>query len=161
MRVGSWERGGLKGAQMNETRCLFCDIVEGKAPSHLVGENELCLALLDINPLAEGHTLVIPKRHVPWWHDLTDEEVRSLFSLARVTAERIKAAYDPDFVAMYVRGRRVPHTHVFLVPTFQGDPLDRFFNALEGFQEEAPRLSALRDPDAMTRTAMRLRGVQD
>jgi hypothetical protein len=57
-----------------------------------------------------------------------------------VTAAKIRKAFDPELVTMYVRGRRVPHTHVFLVPTFKDDPLDRLFNALEGFQEHfAPR----------------------
>ena len=53
-----------------ENNCIFCDIVQGRAKAHLIHEDELSLGLLDINPLAEGHCLIIPKRHVPWWHDL-------------------------------------------------------------------------------------------
>jgi histidine triad (HIT) family protein len=129
--------------------CVFCDIAEGRAPAFVVAENELAFALLDIQPLSQGHCLVVPRRHVPWWDDMTEDETDAVFRLARLTAEKIRRAFEPDCVTMYVRGRRVPHTHVFLVPTFKNDPLDRVFNALEGFQEQASRLSALRGSEEM------------
>jgi histidine triad (HIT) family protein len=137
--------------------CVFCDIVQGRAEAHLVHEDELSMGLLDINPLAQGHCLIIPKRHVPWWHDLTEEESESLFRVARVVAGKIKKTFRPDFVCMYARGRRIPHTHLFLVPTYQGDPLDRFFNALEGFQESPDQLSRVKQKGRMKETAKRLR----
>ena len=129
---------------MSDAGCVFCKIAAEQADAHIIDENELSISILDIQPLARGHCLVIPRRHVPWWHDLTPEETASLFELARVTAGRIQRALSPDFVAMYVRGRRIPHTHVFLVPTWLHDPLDRFFNALEGFQESADAMAGLR-----------------
>lgn len=125
--------------------CVFCKIIRGEEPAHIIDEDELSMAILDINPLARGHCLVIPKRHVPWWHDLDEQEISSLFRLARSVSERIKRAFVPDFVAMYARGRRIPHTHIFLVPTYKGDPVDRFFNALEGFQESSAILASLRN----------------
>ncbi|MCX5832949.1 MAG: HIT family protein, partial [Deltaproteobacteria bacterium] len=64
--------------------------------------------------------------------------------------------YDPDFVFLYARGRRIPHTHLFLIPTYDGDVLDRFFNALENFQESPERLVKLRDPLSMSEAARRL-----
>jgi histidine triad (HIT) family protein len=137
--------------------CIFCKIVAGKAEAHRIYEDELSLAFLDINPFAKGHCLVIPKRHVPWWHDLNEAEVESLFCVARTVADKIRKAYSPDFVAMYARGRRIPHTHIFLVPTYKGDLLDRFFNALEGFQESPPGLMQLRSKATMDETAERLR----
>lgn len=142
---------------MSEERCVFCDIAAGRAPAHIVSADDLSLALLDINPLSEGHCLVIPKRHVPWWHDLTEQETDSLFQMAREVAGTIMEAYHPDFVCMYARGRRIPHTHIFLVPTYGGDPLDRFFNALEGFQEAPSEWHALKQPDRMQETAECLR----
>ena len=75
-------------------------------------EDDLSLAILDINPLSKCHCLVVPKRHVPWWHDLSDEEVESLFRLARAAARKISKVFEPDFVCMYARGRRIPHTHI-------------------------------------------------
>ena len=55
--------------------CAFCEIVAGRAPAHVVEEDALSLCLLDIHPFTEGHCLVISKRHVPWWHDLGEEEI--------------------------------------------------------------------------------------
>ncbi|MDQ1261223.1 MAG: histidine triad family protein, partial [Euryarchaeota archaeon] len=137
--------------------CIFCDIIDGIAPGSRIYEDELSLAILDINPLSRGHCLVIPKRHVPWWHELTLEENASLFRVAQIVAEKMMAALQPEFVCMYARGRRIPHTHIFLVPTHQGDVLDRFFNALEGFQESPPALTALREKNSMEDVAKLLR----
>jgi histidine triad (HIT) family protein len=137
--------------------CIFCNIASGKAAAQVVYENDLSLVILDINPLSRGHCLAIPRRHVSWWHNLTPEETDSLFEAARVVAGRMMKAFSPDFVCMYARGRRIPHTHVFLVPTYKGDTLDRFFNALEGFQEAAPKLMRLRDDNAMREVAESLR----
>jgi histidine triad (HIT) family protein len=137
--------------------CIFCDIVAGRAPSHKIYEDDLTLCILDINPFSRGHCLVIPKRHVPWWHDLSAEENASLFSVAKAVSEKMMKALKPDFVCLYARGRRIPHTHIFLVPTFQGDVLDRFFNALELFQESPPSLAALRHEKAIAEAAEMLR----
>jgi histidine triad (HIT) family protein len=133
----------------SEGSCAFCEIAAGRAPARITHEDDLSLCLLDINPLSRGHCLVIPRRHVPWWHDLTSEEAKSLFALARTVAGRMMVALRPDFVCMYARGRRIPHTHLFLVPTWRGDVADRVFNALEGVQESAEGLVSLRDPAAM------------
>lgn len=142
---------------MTEEKCVFCDVVAGRSPAHIVYEDDRSLALLDINPLAQGHCLIIPKRHVPWWHDLTGEETESLFRVAREVAGKIMRSFNPDFVCMYARGRRIPHTHIFLVPTSQGDPLDRFFTALEGFQESPEELTSLKQEGRMRETAARLK----
>jgi histidine triad (HIT) family protein len=58
---------------------------------------------------------------------------------------------------MFARGRRIPHTHIFLVPTYSGDVLDRFFNALEQFQESPPKLAALQECKSMEETAESIR----
>ena len=106
---------------MAETgNCIFCDIVAGNAEAHLIHEDERSLGLLDINPLAQGHCLIIPKRHVPWWHDLSLEETQSLFNGARVVAGKIMQTFQPDFVCMYARGRRIPQTHLFFSPHLTG-----------------------------------------
>lgn len=142
-----------------ESACVFCEIVAGRARAHRIFEDDLSLAILDINPFSRGHCLVIPKRHVPWWHDLTEEEVESLFRVARVVSQKIMRAFSPDFVAIYARGRRIPHTHIFVVPTYGGDVLDRFFNALEGFQEATTALSRLKGDDELAEAAKRLRSA--
>ena len=129
--------------------CVFCDIVAGKAEAYKVFEDDKSLCILDINPYTKGHCLVISKRHVPWWHNLEEDEVLSLFRVARTVARKMMTALSPEFVCMYARGRRIPHTHIFLTPTVKDDVLDRFFNALERFQESPPNLMRLRDKDQL------------
>jgi histidine triad (HIT) family protein len=146
-------------ADDSQKGCIFCDIVAGKAASYKIYEDDLSLCILDINPWAKGHCLVIPRRHVPWWHELTEEENASLFRAAKIVAEKMMISLAPDFVCMYARGRRIPHTHIFLVPTYKGDVLDRFFNALEMFQESPPELTALRDQGSMEEAAESLKSA--
>ncbi len=124
-------------------RCVFCDIVSGKSPCYLVEESRLSVCILDINPLQRGHCLVIPKRHIKFWYEMSEEETSDLYNLARRVSLRLMKKYKADFITQYARGRRIPHTHIFLIPTFSKDPLDRYFNALEGFQEGARYLSKL------------------
>lgn len=145
---------------VRQAPCVFCEICEGKAPAHKIMEDDLSVCILDINPFTAGHCLVIPKRHVPWWHDLHLEENQSLFSLAKQVANKLMEEFKPDFVCMYARGRRIPHTHLFLVPTYQGDVLDGFFNALERFQESPRDLAGLQEKKSLAKVARRLRGNQ-
>ena len=140
--------------------CVFCAIVEGRAPAHVIHEDALSMAVLDINPLSRGHCLVIPKRHVPWWHEMTAEETASLHEVARQMARKLMETFKPDFVCQYARGRRIPHTHIFLVPSFAGDVLDRFFNTIELVQEGPRALVALKQPDALSETARLLREMK-
>lgn len=140
--------------------CIFCEIVAGRAPASRVAENDVALAILDINPFAEGHCLVMPKRHVTFWHDLSEKEVPEFFLLAHQVALRMKKAYDPDFVAIHVRGRRVAHAHLLLIPSYPDDILDRHFQDLERVQENSEALAALRTPEALARAAAKLRSVE-
>lgn len=128
---------------MKNEGCVFCDIVSGRLPCYLVKESKLSMCILDIYPLQEGHCLVIPKRHVPFWHQLNEEETSDLFNLSRTVSLKLIDIFKADLITIYARGRRIPHTHIFLIPTFSKDPIDRYFNALEGFQEEANRLASL------------------
>jgi histidine triad (HIT) family protein len=143
--------------QEPEKSCAFCDIVAGKAPAHIIDQDDLSMCILDIHPYTKGHCLVISKRHVPWWRELTDEENASLFKLSKTVANRMMDKFNPDFVFLYARGRRIPHTHLFLIPTFSGDVLDRFFNALENFQESPQMLAKLKEPATMTEALQLLR----
>jgi histidine triad (HIT) family protein len=142
---------------MDRDACVFCEIVAGRSPAHVIEQDERAVCLLDINPFAEGHCLVLSRRHVPWWHDLNDEETASIFTMARRVANRLRDVFAAEFVCLYARDRRIPHTHVFLVPTRKGDVLDGFFNALESFQESPPKLAALRDHRSLARVAEKIR----
>ena len=140
-----------------EKGCVFCEIVAGRAEAYKIYEDDLSICILDIHPYTKGHCLVVAKRHVQWWHELTDEENASLFKVAKIVANRMMGKFHPDFIFLYARGRRIPHTHVFLIPTYSGDVLDRFFNALENFQESPQMLAKLKEPAAMAEALQILR----
>jgi len=136
-----------------KTACVFCGIVAGKAEAYKIYEDELSVCILNIHPYTKGHCLVISKCHVQWWHELSDEENASLFEVAKVVANRMMDKFEPDFIFLYVRGKRIPPTHLLLIPTYSGDVLDRFFNALENFQESPQELARLKEPQAMAEAA--------
>jgi len=77
--------------------------------------------------------------------------------VAKVVANRMMDKFHPDFIFLYARGKRIPHTHLLLIPTYSGDVLDRFFNALENFQESPQELARLREPAAMDEALQILR----
>lgn len=139
--------------------CAFCKIVAGTAPAYRIAEDNLSIALLDIQPHTQGHCLVISKRHVQWWHELNEDETASLFQMARVVANKIMKAFSPDFVLLYARGKRIPHTHIFLLPSYSGDLLDRFFNALEKVQESPAELAKLRESNSLEEAARLLQSA--
>jgi histidine triad (HIT) family protein len=88
---------------------------------------------------------------------LREDEVTSLFRLAKRLANQLEEALDADFVCIYARGRRIPQTHIFLVPTSTGDLLDGFLNALERFQVLPRELAALKDNARMAEAAAKIR----
>ncbi|MCX5909406.1 MAG: HIT family protein [Deltaproteobacteria bacterium] len=138
-------------------KCVFCELVKGRAPAFKIYEDEFSMVILDINPFAKGHCLVLSKRHVPWWHDLTERETESIFRVARVVAQKIMKTFRPDFVGMHARGRRIPHTHIFLVPTYPDDLLDRFFKTLEKAQESPKTLVKLGEKKSLAEISRLLR----
>ncbi|MCQ2238870.1 MAG: HIT family protein [Bacteroidaceae bacterium] len=95
---------------------IFSMIVAGDIPSYKVAENDQFYAFLDINPLAKGHTLVIPKREVDYFFDLTDEEIAAMQVFAKHVAAAIKEAFPCKKVGQAVLGLEVPHAHIHLVP---------------------------------------------
>ena len=95
---------------------IFSRIVSGEIPCYKIAENEGFLAFLDINPLAKGHTLVIPKREVDYIFDLEDEEIAALMVFARKVALAIGKVIPCKRVGVAVIGLEVPHAHVHLVP---------------------------------------------
>ena len=95
---------------------LFSRIVAGEIPAHKVAEDDRFLAFLDISPLREGHTLVIPKRETDWIFDLPDEELAALHIFAKRVAKAVRAAVDCRRVGVAVIGLEVPHAHIHLIP---------------------------------------------
>ena len=95
---------------------IFSRIAQGEIPSYKVAEDENYYAFLDINPLMEGHTLVIPKREEDYFFDLTDEELAGMIKFAKKIAARQKEVFGCKKVAMIVLGLEVPHAHIHLIP---------------------------------------------
>jgi len=101
---------------------IFSRIVAGEIPSWKVAEDERYYAFLDINPLAEGHTLVIPKQEVDYIFDLDDETYTGLWQFAARVAVAVRSAVPCKRVGVAVLGMEVPHAHIHLVPLqIEGD----------------------------------------
>lgn len=98
---------------------IFTRIIAGEIPSYKVAENEHFYAFLDVFPLAEGHTLVVPKMEVDNIFDLDPELYRQLFSFAQTVAKGIQQAIPCRKVGMSVVGLEVPHAHIHLIPINQ------------------------------------------
>lgn len=95
---------------------IFSKIIRGEIPCFKVAEDEQHLAFLDINPVAFGHTLVIPKREVDYYFDLDDEEIARLMIFSKKVALALKSVVSCTKIGISVIGLEVPHTHVHLVP---------------------------------------------
>ncbi len=95
---------------------IFTKIVNKEIPAHVIAENEKYLAFLDINPLAKGHTLVIPKQEIDYIFDLDDELLSGLHVFARKVARAIDSVMDCKRVGVAVLGLEVPHAHLHLIP---------------------------------------------
>ena len=95
---------------------IFTKIINGEIPCHKIAETEHYLAFLDIFPLREGHTLVIPKQETDYIFDLEDDLLGGLTLFAKKVAKAVDAAIDCKRVGVAVIGLEVPHTHVHLVP---------------------------------------------
>lgn len=95
---------------------IFSRIIAGEIPSYKVAENEQYYAFLDINPLAKGHTLVVPKQEVDYLYDLDDKTLQGMIVFAKQVAQKIKAFSGCKRVATVVLGLEVPHAHIHLIP---------------------------------------------
>ncbi len=95
---------------------IFSKIAAGEIPSWKCAENDKFYAFLDINPLTKGHTLVIPRREVDYYFDMSDDEIAEMAVFAKKVAVAIKNAFPCRKVGMAVLGLEVAHAHVHLVP---------------------------------------------
>ncbi len=95
---------------------IFTRIIQGEVPCYKVGEDDHFLAFLDINPLREGHTLVIPKVEVDELFDLDDEILSRMLPFAKQVGRRIKSVVPCARIGLSVIGLEVPHAHIHLIP---------------------------------------------
>ena len=115
-----WDREVEGSSPLSPTMndCIFCKIVKGEIPAAKIWEDESFLAFLSIQPINPGHTLVIPKKHVPYIFDLDDQTLGDLIVKCKPIARALKEIFKPASgkIGVMVMGGEVPHVHVHLVP---------------------------------------------
>jgi histidine triad (HIT) family protein len=95
---------------------IFTKIINREIPGYIVAEDEKNIAILDINPLVEGHTLVIPKNEVDYYFDLSESDYESINRFSKKLATAIKSVIPCLRIGVAVVGLEVPHTHIHLIP---------------------------------------------
>ena len=95
---------------------IFSKIIAGEIPAHKVAENDEFLAFLDINPMAVGHTLVIPKQEIPYIFDVDDALLGRMMVFAKRVAKAVEKAIPCARIGVGVVGLEVPHCHIHLIP---------------------------------------------
>jgi histidine triad (HIT) family protein len=103
---------------------IFSKIIAGEIPSYKIAENEKFFSFLDISPLVEGHTLVIPKIEIDNFFDMPDAYLQEIFLFARPIAKAIEKSFNCDRCGISVIGLEVPHAHIHLVPINKADDLN-------------------------------------
>ena len=121
---------------------IFSKIIKGDIPCYKVAEDDEFFAFLDIAPLQKGHTLVVPKREVDYFFDLSDEEIGRMQIFAKHVAAAIRKAIPCVKVGQAVLGLEVPHAHVHLVPMQSEKDLNFANKKLELSPEEMTAIAA-------------------
>ena len=106
--------------------CIFCRIVAGEIPAEVVAKDEGAVAFLDIQPLADGHVVIVPRKHVALVEEMTPDEVASLFRTVGRLVGPVRKALAADATTIGVNdgeasGQTIPHVHVHIVPRWKGD----------------------------------------
>lgn len=107
--------------------CLFCKIGKGEIPSNKIYEDEICMAFLDINPRSNGHTLIIPKKHVHDFSDLDDETLLHINEVAKKLTNLLVEKLNTTGISLttnYLDLQEVKHYHLHLVPRYEDKLLD-------------------------------------
>ena len=108
--------------------CLFCKIVSKEIPCEKIYEDKDFLAFLDINPVNQGHTLVIPKKHSRTILEMSDKDTKEIMIVVRKIANKIKKSLKTDGINIMINsesaaGQIIFHTHIHIIPRFLGDGL--------------------------------------
>ncbi len=129
--------------------CVFCDIIARRAPAHIVYEDDATVAFMDIAPIHEGHTLVVPKTHAADVFEIDPEDAVAAMRTAVKVARAVKAAFGCDGVNIFqsngpAAGQTVFHFHIHVLPRWAGDrsiALRReYFAGDEDLQQAAERI---------------------
>ena len=109
---------------------IFSKIAAGEIPSYKIAEDENFYAFLDINPVAKGHTLVIPRHEVDYIFDLSAEEYTAFWNFAHKVATAMKAVMPCKRIGVAVMGLEVPHAHIHLIPINKESDMNFFAGKL-------------------------------
>ena len=120
---------------------IFSKIAAGEIPSYKCAESEKFYAFLDINPVAKGHTLVVPRREVDYIFDMDDEELAEYQVFAKRVATALKKAFPCRKVAQVVLGLEVPHAHIHLIPMNSEADVDFRRDKLKLSEEEFKQIA--------------------
>ncbi len=121
---------------------VFSKIIAGEIPCHRVAENERFLAFLDVQPVAEGHTLVIPKIEVDYLFDLPAEYLNEINAFAAHVAAKIRRVVPCRRIGIAVIGLEVPHAHMHLIPLNEISDISFTGPRLNPGQEQLATLAA-------------------
>ena len=103
---------------------IYTKIIRGELPAFRLWESDLSIAILDINPINPGHTLLIPKQQIDYIFDLPDELYNHMWQVVKWFAPLIQQAMDCERIGIAVEGFSVPHVHIHLVPVNSGNELN-------------------------------------
>jgi histidine triad (HIT) family protein len=120
---------------------LFSKIVNREIPCHKIAENEKFLAFLDIMPLREGHTLVVPKVEIDYLFDLDDDLLSEMIVFSKSVAVKIKTAIPCKKIGVAVVGLEVPHAHIHLIPINNVSDMDFGKEKLKLSQQELEKIA--------------------
>lgn len=120
---------------------IFTRIIRGEIPCYKVAENESHIAFLDINPIAKGHTLVVPKRETDYLFDLSDELLSDTVVFAKKVAHAIDLALSPIRTGVIVEGLEVPHAHIHLIPIYSEAQNVSLRNKIQISTDEMPDIA--------------------
>ena len=121
---------------------IFSKIIQGEIPCHKIEENDDFLAFLDISPLKEGHTLVIPKKETDYIFDIKDQEYEALWSFAKAVAKKIEKIIPCAKIGVAVVGLEVAHAHIHLIPINSVADMNFANSKLSLSQEELAEIAA-------------------
>ncbi len=123
---------------------LFSRIIAGEIPSHRIAENAEFYAFLDINPVQIGHTLIVPKREVDYYFDLSDEELGRMQSFAKQVAQAIQAHTACLKVGTAVMGLEINHAHLHLIPLKDNGDMNVYLKLQQSAEELAATAEGIR-----------------
>ncbi len=125
---------------------LFTKILRGEIPCYKVYEDEKHFAFLTIEPSSRGHTLLVPKREVDKWTDLTKEEVQDIFTVAQTLSKTLEKKCEVKRVCLIIAGFLVPHVHLHLIPSNSEEDMKLENGKLASKEELSNVLSIITSP---------------